>query len=90
MSKNISVFGLYPTESAVAEGVDQLRLAGFRNTTFRFSSLKTQVTKTWLTKGTQRRLKALRPARDLEPCSAERSAGSPESDCWLFPDLAHS
>jgi hypothetical protein len=32
MSKNISVFGLYPTESAVSEGVDQLRLAGFRNT----------------------------------------------------------
>jgi hypothetical protein len=32
MSKNISVFGLYTTEAAVAEGVDQLRIAGFRNT----------------------------------------------------------
>lgn len=32
MAKNISVFGLYSTEAAVAEGVDQLRLAGFRNT----------------------------------------------------------
>jgi Protein of unknown function (DUF3341) len=32
MSKNISVFGLYATEAAVAEGVDQLRLAGFSNT----------------------------------------------------------
>lgn len=32
MSKNISVFGLYSTEATVAEGVDQLRLAGFRNT----------------------------------------------------------
>ena len=31
MSK-VSVFGLYTTETAVAEGVDQLRLAGFRNT----------------------------------------------------------
>lgn len=32
MSKNISVFGLYTTEANVAECVDQLRLAGFRNT----------------------------------------------------------
>ncbi len=32
MSKNISVFGLYATEATVAEGVDQLRLAGFSNT----------------------------------------------------------
>jgi hypothetical protein len=32
MSKNISVFGLYSAEATVAEGVDQLRLAGFRNT----------------------------------------------------------
>jgi hypothetical protein len=32
MAKNISVFGLYSTEEAVADGVEQLRLAGFRNT----------------------------------------------------------
>jgi hypothetical protein len=32
MAKNISVFGLYPTEAAVTDGVDQLRLAGFRST----------------------------------------------------------
>ena len=32
MAKNISVFGLYSSEGAVADGVDQLRLAGFRNT----------------------------------------------------------
>ena len=32
MSRNIAVFGLYSTEATVADGVDQLRLAGFRNT----------------------------------------------------------
>jgi Protein of unknown function (DUF3341) len=32
MAKNTSVFGLYSTEGTVADGVDQLRLAGFRNT----------------------------------------------------------
>jgi len=32
MSKNIAVFGLYSSEGAVADAVDQLRLAGFQNT----------------------------------------------------------
>src|SRR5580704_5168248 len=32
MSYNIAVFGLYSSETQAAEGVDQLRVAGFRNT----------------------------------------------------------
>jgi hypothetical protein len=32
MSKNIAVFGIYPSELNAAEGVDQLKAAGFRNT----------------------------------------------------------
>jgi hypothetical protein len=32
MAKNISVFGLYSSEATVADGVERLRLAGFRNT----------------------------------------------------------
>jgi hypothetical protein len=32
MSHNIAVFGIYTSESQAATGVDQLRLAGFRNT----------------------------------------------------------
>ena len=32
MSKNIAVFGIYSSEAQAAEGVDQLRLAGFQNT----------------------------------------------------------
>ncbi len=32
MSKNVAVFGLYPTEVTLAGGVNQLRLAGFSNT----------------------------------------------------------
>jgi hypothetical protein len=32
MAKNIAVFGIYSSESHAAEGVDQLRLAGFQNT----------------------------------------------------------
>jgi len=32
MTKNIAVFGIYSSEAHAAEGVDQLRLAGFQNT----------------------------------------------------------
>jgi Protein of unknown function (DUF3341) len=32
MAKNIAVFGIYTSEAHAAEGVDQLRLAGFQNT----------------------------------------------------------
>jgi len=32
MSKNTSVFGIYPGEAIASDAVDQLRLAGFRNT----------------------------------------------------------
>jgi hypothetical protein len=32
MSKNMAVFGIYSSEANAAEGVDQLRLAGFQNT----------------------------------------------------------
>jgi len=32
MSKNTSVFGIYPGKAIAADAVDQLRLAGFRNT----------------------------------------------------------
>jgi hypothetical protein len=32
MSKNTAVFGIYSSEAHAAEGVDQLRLAGFQNT----------------------------------------------------------
>src|SRR6266481_7912877 len=32
MSKNIAVFGIYPSELNASEGVDQLKTAGFRNT----------------------------------------------------------
>ena len=32
MSYNIAVFGLYSSETHAADGVDQLRVAGFRNT----------------------------------------------------------
>jgi len=32
MSKNISVFGIYPTRDAVTHAVDTLQAAGFRNT----------------------------------------------------------
>jgi hypothetical protein len=32
MSKNVAVFGLYPSEVTLAEGLDQLQLAGFSST----------------------------------------------------------
>jgi hypothetical protein len=87
-NKNTSVFGIYPHQASVENGVDALRAAGFSNNDISVLFPQKQGTKDFATRRARKRPKVLPPAQEPGRCWAAVWDGSSVSALLQFRDLA--